>query len=61
MRASIKIWLDDAPEVEIRDGFAYVIDKSGEQIMERVMSIQNLRTYIRNANGALDEWEESAR
>jgi hypothetical protein len=60
MRATIKIWLDDAPEVEIRDGFAYVIDRSGEQVMERVMSITNLMLYVRRGERVLEAWRRSS-
>jgi hypothetical protein len=56
MRATSKFWLDEAPKIEIRDGFAYVIDTSGDQIVERVMSITNLQLYVRRGERVLEAW-----
>lgn len=47
------LFIGEAPTVEIRDGFAHVIDENGSKRLERVMSVHTLRIYARRTEAAL--------
>jgi hypothetical protein len=59
MRADLTIFVDEAPTVTLgEDGFFHVVDRSGDYVVERILSPSDLRLYVQRANRALDEWAE---
>lgn len=57
MQANIIIFVPKPPEIEIKNGIAYVRDLSGEGMLERAMSPHTLRAYAERAIRLLAEFE----
>lgn len=54
-----RYWIEQAPEIEIDErGLVHVLDTDREEPIERVMSIESLREYVRRGHVALDAWAE---
>jgi hypothetical protein len=58
MRADLTIFIDEAPTVTPgEDGFFHVVDKSGDYVVERIMSANSLIKYLDRGQRALAEWQ----
>lgn len=53
MDAKLKVFLDVAPVIQIREGVAHVLDSGTTVAIDRAMSLESLRVYVERGQRAL--------
>ena len=50
--------ISEAPTIEIRDGVAHVLDRSGPMRIERAMSVKSFAKYVERGQRALKRYAD---
>ena len=54
METKVKVFLDRAPTIQIKDGVAHVLDTGAGANIDRAMSLKSLQDYVARGRRALD-------